>query len=497
MRRHPFRRALILVATAVVMATLPAQIIAAQDGSGFPLASPPKILVGLTRATSVTLSSAATLTLSGTGTPVNPLAPVTLPAGVEVTFSVSGSGVSWGFTPSGSATQIGQSAGPVLLGLPDSAQPPQSPPGQMPAAPAITVKRLVSPSSNVAGRSFRGGMLAMPASGTLLLANVVGMEDYVQSTVGAEMPDDWPDESQEAQAVAVRTYAAYKVCLSKSGVVKDCEAGFRTVTAADVLLWSNDQVYRGVDEENPQSVAATLNTRGKVLAFNGSPAAAYFHSDAGGMTEEARYVWGGTVPFPYLQAVREAPHESPYSLWTVRLTLQELSVGLASIGIIPSSLPDIITGYGPGRSGRWTGVTVMTARGVVQAKATEFRRAFPQVRSMLFSSYSYGRGMETKGLLGAEAGLFVQSDGQVAQVKLGSSVIVGGAGATTRPVGGAYATTGAAADVPGTYVLVGSGWGHGVGLSQYGAKAMALGGSDASEILDFYYPGTTQEQWWP
>ena len=496
MRKLAFLRGAIAVALAVTLVTAPVVGLAlAQDGTRSPLTSPPKILVGLTKATSATLSSATALTLCSTGTPVNPSAPITLPAGVEVTLSVSGSGVSWGFTPPGAATQIGQSAGPILLGWPHSMQPQQSLPVEMPATAAITIKRLVSPGPNVAGRSFRGSMVVIPASGTLLLANVVGMEDYVQSTVGAEMPDDWPAESQKAQAVAVRTYAAYRVCLAKSGALKDCEASFQTVTAADVLLWATDQVYRGLEEENPQSIAAARETRGKVLAFNDGPAAAYFHSDAGGMTEEPRYVWGGTVP--YLQAVREVPHESPYSLWTVRLSRQELSAGLSSIGIIPASLPDIITGYGPGRSGRWTGVAVMTAKGVVQATATEFRRAFPQVRSMLFSSYSYGGGAETRGLLGAETSFRVQADGQVAQVKLGSSVIVGGSGAVTRPTGGAYATTGAAADTPATYALVGSGWGHGVGLSQYGAKAMALGGSDAVEILNLYYPGTILEQWWP
>ncbi len=454
------------------------------------LTSPPKIIVGLTRAASVTLSSQSALALSGIGTPVNPAVPDTVPPGVAVTLSASGSGVSWGYTSPGSATQVGQSACPVLLGKSTATQPPQS------AAPVIAVTKLSSPTSNVAGRSYRGAMIAIPASGSLLLANVVDMEDYVQSTVGGEMPDGWPAESLKAQAVAVRSFASYKVGLTKAGAPKDYEKDFRSVTAADVLLWATEQVYRGVGEESPQSIAATKDTRGQVLVYSGRPAAAYFHSDAGGMTEDPRYVWGGAVP--YLQAVREAPHGSPYSLWTVRLTPEEFAAGFRSIGIIADPLPDIITGCEPGVSGRWKGVAVMTAGGAKQVSADQFRlSAFPQVRSMLFSSYSFGGGKETRGLLGAETGVYVQSEGKVSQVKVGSSVILGDGGATVRNARSAYASTGSIADSQLTYVLQGSGWGHGVGLSQYGARGMALSGSDAVAILKLYYPGTALEKWWP
>ena len=451
----------------------------ARAGTSLPFAATPRILVGLTRAASVTLSAQAALTLGGTIAPVNPAPPVNVPAGTEVTLSSTGSAISWGFTPTGGATQVGQSVGPVLFGA-----------GQ------VTVKRLSGPTTNMAGRSYRGSMVLIPASGALLLANVVDMEEYVQSTLGAEIPDGWHPESQKAQAIAVRSYAAYKVGLTRGGPLKDCEAQYCSVTEADVRLWATDQVYRGVEEENPWSLAATRDTCGTVLVWNASPAAAFFHSDAGGMTEEPPYVWAGGSQVPYLQAVPEVPHDSPYALWTVTLTGSQVSSGFGSIGIAPSPLPDIITGYGPGRSGRWTGVSAMTGRGYEQISATEFRRAFAQVRSMLFSSYSFGGGKETRGLLCAGLETYVQTGDNIAKVRLGNTVILGGGGATIPATGGAYATTGSRQVSDLTYMLVGSGWGHGIGLSQYGAKAMAESGSSAAAILSLYYQGTALEQWW-
>ncbi len=451
----------------------------ANPGTSLPFPAPPKILVGLTKASSVTLSSQAALTLGGTVAPVSPSAPASVPAGTEVTLSAAGLGVSWGFTPPGGASQVGQSAGPVLLG-----------PG------LVTVKGLSGGTANVSGRTYRGSMVLIPSAGQVLVANVVDMEGYVQSTVGAEIPDGWHLESQKAQAVAVRSYAAYKVGLTKAGPFKDCEAQYCSVTEADVRLWATDQVYRGVEEENPLSITATQETRGIMLAWNSGPAAAFFHADAGGMTEEPPYVWSGGNQVPYLQAVKEVAHESPYTLWTVVLTQGQLSSALSSLGIIPSSMPDIITGCRPGKSGRWAAVSVGTARGVEQVSATTFRGAFGQVRSMLFSSYAFGGGKPTLGLLSGGLETYVQSSQSVSKARLGDVFLVGGSGTPVSGSGGAYATSAEVFDSPQTYVLQGSGWGHGVGLSQYGAKAMAESGSSAGDILNLYYPGTTQEQWW-
>ncbi|MGE5578508.1 MAG: SpoIID/LytB domain-containing protein [Bacillota bacterium] len=472
------------LAVAISAATV-SGIAMAQAGTSLSFENPPRILVGLTRVASVTLSSASPIVLRGTTAPVSPLPPVTVPAGTEVTLSIAGSNVSWGFTPRGGATQVGQSSGPVLLGA-----PPEGP------TPVINVSRAQGAAAGISGRSYRGCMVAIPSAGTILLANAVDIEDYVKSTVGAEIPDGWHLECQKAQAVAVRSYAAYKVGLTKGGTFDDWDSRYCSLTEADVRLWATDQVYRGVEEENPLSVEAATATRGVVLAYSSMPAATFYHSDAGGMTEEPPYVWAGGTASPYLRSVVEVPHESPYSSWTVLLTPSEVATGFKSLGIIPSSPPDIIAGRGPGVSGRWSGVSVETGSGPATVSATQFRAAFPQVRSMLFSSYSFGGGKETRALLSGGLTAYVQSDGQVAGVNLRDAAVIGGNGEMLRATGGVYATTGAVFDGPAAYALRGSGWGHGIGMSQYGAKAMAESGVLAPAILSHYYPETAWEQWW-
>lgn len=485
-RQMHLNRAALRAALAVaVCAVMVSGVAMAQAGTSILFAQAPRILVGLTRAASITLTPASPVTLGGTAAPVSPMAPVTVPAGAEVTFSIAGGTISWAFTPPGGATQVGQSAGPVVFGAQGA-----------PVAPVITVSRAQGASASVAGRSYRGSMLVIPSGGTLLLANSVDIEDYVKSTVGAEIPDGWHLECQKAQAVAVRTYAAYKVGLRNTGTYDDCEGRYCSVNEADVRLWATDQVYRGIEEENPLSIAATDATRGMVLTYWSAPAATFYHADAGVATEEPPYVWAGGTALPYLSSVVDIPHESPYSSWTVLLTPSEVASGLSSLGIIPPALPDIIAGCNPGVSGRWSGVMVRTSSGLATVSATQFRSAFPQVRSMLFSSYSYGGGKETLGLLSGGLEAYVQSPGGVTQLNLRDAVVVGGSGETRKAAVGVYATTGAIHDGPTTYALRGSGWGHGVGMSQYGAKAMAESGSPAAAILSFYYPQTALEQWW-
>ncbi len=459
-------------------------IASAQAETGYPIASAPRIMVGLTRAASITISTASRYILGGTVAFSGPAEPADVPPGSTVTLSHAGSGIAWGFTPSGGVSQAGQSSGPVLLKGADA------------ELPVATVTGVSGSASDIAGRSYRGSLLVIPCSEAFILANVVDIEDYVQSTVGAEVPDGWSSEILATQAVVARTYAAHKLGLSKFSVPQDFETVYCGLNETSVLLWATDQIYCGIVEESAESIAAAAATRGQVLSYGTSPAATYYHADAGGMTEESRYVWGGS--FPYLTAVTEIPHSSPYSSWTAILTPEALGAGCSSLGIIPSPEPDIIAGYGAGVSGRWTGVSIPTFGGTRNLSMTEFRTLFPEVRSMLFSSFSYGGGRETKGSLNAGLCACVQgAGGTVTDVRLGDATVVGAGEVAVRLSGGARAVTTRVLETPLTYVLVGSGWGHGVGLSQWGAKAMAESGNRAEDILSFYYPGTSLEAWWP
>ena len=456
------------------------------QGAGAEEKGVPDILVGLAKASGAVISSASQLSVIGV-TGGKPSSPAVLPRGASVAISISPSGVCWESSHAGEA-QSGLSEGPLLVS-PVEAAGPQA------LDTSFCLASLRGGTSGLVGSSFRGSLIAVPASGQLVLTNVVGFEDYVGSVVGAEMPSGWPSQSLEAQAVAIRTYAAYKMGFRSASDIPDYIGDFGQIQPGNVLLWASDPVYRGISKETPASKQAAASTRGQVLMYGGSPIAAFFHSDAGGMTEDPRYVWGR--PIPYLQPVLEVPHESPHSSWTCVLSWEDLASGLSGLGVDVDEAVDILEGCEPGPSGRWSGIRVETKDGPAAVTATAFRGAFPGVRSMLFSSYAYGGGGETKAQISPNMDVFVAgSDGRTTSTRLSSCAAEGGRNARTEDLRGAFVLARRMESQASPYVIQGMGWGHGVGHSQYGAAAMAESGYDAQAILRLYYPGTDLVRWW-
>lgn len=438
----------------------------------------PQVLVGLFRTKSLTLRSGGNWSLT---TPSGEK--VSLKPGNSLTLSVSGSKIAWEVT--GSGARKGTAGGNLLVS-------PASPQG-----PFVSVVSAEGAGAAYAYASFRGSMIAMVDSGSLLVANAVDIEDYVQSVVGGEMIDSWPLEAARAQAVAVRSYAAYKTGLRKGATDRDYVGVFSSLRPEDVLIWSHDQVYRGIGEETDRTISATLSTRGEILTYQGLPAAAYYHADAGGMTEDPCYVWGRGVP--YLVPVAEPPHESPHSFWSVDLTPGDLALAADRLGVHLSGPPDVLRGLEQGVSGRWFTVLLGSGPGACPVRGTDLRAVLPQVKSTLFSAYVVGGGRATEGSLSTGMRFSVAgSEGVLSGVHLGSSFVIGRSnGPLPVHLPQAVAVL-SEARIEGSQrvVLEGSGWGHGVGLSQWGARGMALEGKDAWEILGLYYPETTPDKWW-
>ncbi|HHY44896.1 MAG TPA: SpoIID/LytB domain-containing protein [Firmicutes bacterium] len=439
----------------------------------------PQVLVGLFRTKSVTLRSSGSWSLtSPTGERVS------LKAGSSLTVSASGSRIAWEISGGG---QKGSSGGNILIS-------PASPQG-----PFISVVSAEGAGSSYSSTSFRGSIIVMADAGSLLVANAVDMEEYVQSVVGGETIGSWPLEVARAQAVAVRSYAAYKTGLRKDTLDRDYVGVFSALKPEDVLIWTSDQVYRGIGEETGQTVTAALSTRGEILTYQGLPAATYYHADAGGMTEDPCYVWGKGVP--YLVPVAELPHESPHSFWTVTLTPHDLAMAADRLGVLLPGSPDVLRGLEQGVSGRWFRVLLASASAAEPVRGTDLRAVLPQVKSTLFSAYAVGGGRVTEGFLSTGMSFSVAgAEGVRSDVHLGSSYVIGSSGeALPLPLPESQPVTALSAQVsdgPPSVILQGSGWGHGVGLSQWGARGMALMGHDSWEILGLYYPETTPDKWW-
>ena len=157
---------------------------------------------------------------------------------------------------------------------------------------------------------YRGKVQVTLENGELTAVNHVDLEDYLYSVVGSEMPTSWPQAALQSQAVAARSYALYK-------------RSRNTNPLYDVDGTTTYQVYKGLEQEHPNTIAAVDSTEDKVITHNGQIIEAIFHSSSGGFTENAGEVWSSNVP--YLQGVEDFDQGSPVFNWEATFTLREFS----------------------------------------------------------------------------------------------------------------------------------------------------------------------------
>ncbi len=324
---------------------------------------------------------------------------------------------------------------------------------------------------------YRGTLEVVAESSDLLAINVLSLEEYLYGVVGCEMPVSWPLEALKAQAVACRTYAvSHRAQARRAGFPYDLGA-----TAA----W---QVYRGVERESARVRAAVDGTRGQILTYAGSPIRAVYHSSSGGHTASSQEVWG--VDYPYLQAVPDHDQDSPYAFWSEAVpmeVIQEVVAAVAGDDVMVTAVEPV----GPRSvSGRWPKIRIRWETGELVMSAGDFR-----LRVGLPST------------VWEEVTVVLSEDevDAVARLDFVDPVsILDARGRTVRKVVGgntAVAAGGRTKLLIRPYVLVrrtvaahvlfrGRGWGHGVGMSQWGAKALAERGWTYRRILQYYYPGT-------
>jgi stage II sporulation protein D len=169
-----------------------------------------------------------------------------------------------------------------------------------------TVFRAGSAPLRLGGDRYRGTITLRASAGLLWALNSLGLDAYVKGVVPQEMPPSWKHEALKAQAVAARSYA-----LAAGG---HCSWFGQSVMCPD----TSDQVYGGMEAEEPSTNAAVDATAGKVVEHAGAVAVTFFHSTSGGKTAAVHHEWGGE-PVPYLTSVDD-PHDSisPYHRWGPR-----------------------------------------------------------------------------------------------------------------------------------------------------------------------------------
>ena len=351
-----------------------------------------------------------------------------------------------------------------------------------------------SPITWFKGYKYCGGFEYTRSGSGLQVVNVVDLEDYVKGVLPYEMGPGWPSAALEAQAVCARTYVQ-----GHSKHLKDY--GF------DVCAATCCQVYNGTNGATAVTDDAVDATAGECLYYDGELVMnAVYHSSDGGATEDAVNVWGTEVP--YLKG-KEDPFEAetniPNYSWTVTYTAEELTWVLQNSGYNIGTVQDV---YISGRTdqGNVSRVTfVDTAGKELTVRGEACRMAFysntygKNVRSMRFE-ITGGSGEQTS----AGGTYYVNGAGTKLSTLAGVSVISGGGTVTTLPAGELYVLTSSGKAViggksskvtsskaSGIFVITGTGSGYNVGMSQYGAKAMAEQGYTYDEILEFYYTDIT------
>ncbi|MBF8982137.1 SpoIID/LytB domain-containing protein [Lutibacter sp. B2] len=332
---------------------------------------------------------------------------------------------------------------------------------------------------SVDGKKYRGKIIAKRFTDSdLTIINKLKLQEYLYGVLPREISGNWPIEAQKAQAVAARNYAMVSIG-------NHDEHGF------DLCGTTHCQVYGGYDSENPRSIQAVDETNGKVLTCNGKIVTTFYHSNSGGYTENAENVWSS--PLDYIKGV-----EDPYSIgapndrWEKVYSRQEIEGILASKELYVGSLENLIIKE-RSQSGRVLKMEIVGTSGSEILEKNKIRSIFGynNIKSTLFDINGGNDTMQnilgdidqpyTKNNI---ANGYVINDEEVKKINnTEKQYIYDGTNYTNTNVGNSSSN----------YTFVGKGWGHGLGMSQWGAKKMAEEGFTYEEILKHYYTDTIIE----
>ena len=293
-------------------------------------------------------------------------------------------------------------------------------------------------------KRYRGELVITKADSGALVVNVVSMDSYLRGVVPLEIGTRTAAEfaAVQVQAIAARTYSYTRLTSAR---------------AFDMYATVQDQVYGGVDAEKAQTDSAIQTTRDVVIAYAGRPINAYYSSTCGGSTAGASEVWNDRPDESYLRPVSDKIpgtdkfycDPSPRFSWTQTWDKPALRAVLEKYLSTYTAAPK--TGLGR--------ITSITEQG---------RTASDRIAALRITtdagSYTL-RGNDTR---------FVLRNPQ---------------GAILNSTYFRHTTTSDNGEVS-SLTVTGRGYGHGIGMCQWGAIGRARAGQDFRTILETYYPGT-------
>jgi stage II sporulation protein D (peptidoglycan lytic transglycosylase) len=321
------------------------------------------------------------------------------------------------------------------------------------------------------GRTYVGPISFKLYNDGITLSEVASIGQYLEGI--AEMPFSWPIQALQAQAVAARTFLARRLLPGRAGDAAEHDY--------DICATNRCQVYRGVSlvegESGERWKAAVSDTADELILYEGRPIEAVFTSMVGSRSRSNQDVWS-SAPVPYLQAV-DSPEVgiAPYAEWTVEVTSEQFVAILAAQGLeVGGSLRSIVVDDPDEGDGRTT-ITVSTQQGSDEILAPNLKGAFNRYGDELFPGLLPIRLGDGKKLPEPLLSYTFELERIVSEPSPLESLLP--------------ASDRIGSDV---VVITGEGWGHGVGMSQWGARIFADEGATYVEILSHYYSGLEPER---
>ncbi len=315
----------------------------------------------------------------------------------------------------------------------------------------------------VDGQRYRGRLrIEEDRFGRLTAINQILLEDYLRGVIPAEMITSSPVEALKAQAVVARTFAL----LHKDRFLKDRGYGLSADTES--------QVYLGLEGEDPRTTQAVVETSGSVIHSGGGLLESYYHQACGGRTQNNEDVWGGR-PLAHLRAVdcswcaalAQATRQKGFE-WRRTVRRRDLQARLLAVGYSVGEILEVEQEVE--ECGRARRFEISHAEGQLSLPPSRIRQILGEDKVMS-SFYRLGGSETTQAEPVPAATLDPFAETQL------RSIISGylHSGRDTESVS-----------------FEGRGFGHGVGLCQWGARFLAGSAKKShSEILRYYYQGAS------
>ncbi len=368
---------------------------------------------------------------------------------------------------------------------------------------------LVTPAKKLYDGTFMFRRYISGSTDGVSLTDIIPLGEYIKGVLPYEISSSWPIEAQKAFAICVRSYTL---------------AGVRheSTYQVDLCNTTHCQVYNGRTRVTDVVEQAVDETDGLVMSYNGKIVTAYYSAVTGGVTVNVEDAWGGKSQ-PYLVAVK-TPWENFTShsegVWQTEVSGKELcsylsgTKGYTSLRgeITDISIDELATNstyiykltftdsYGTKVSVKTTdGVRTalskyvnssnfVVGKGSVETTKTEFVTVTPDDLNVAASDGVYS--------VNEESAVNVMTHNGNAEAEIKNSYVLTGKGRISLSGSTAFTENITLyAENPNNFIFSGKGWGHGVGLSQWGVKDLANLGYEAIEILGKYFTGIEILDW--